>query len=132
MAEISLAPAKRRIIGAALATAALAASLSAVPAVARAPFDGTWSVLIVTDVGSCDRAYRYALHIANGRVYYDDPSFNVSGHVDARGHVSVGVSAGGQRASGTGQLSGGYGQGRWSGHGSTSSCSGHWEAERRG
>jgi len=101
-------------------------------ALAGAPFDGHWSVLIVTDAGTCDRAYRYALNIVDGRVTYDDPSFDVSGHVDARGHVSVSVSAGGENASGSGQLSGNYGRGRWRGNSSASACSGHWEAERRG
>ena len=37
-------------------------------ALARTPFDGNWSVLIVTDAGDCDRAYRYALVIRDGRV----------------------------------------------------------------
>ena len=124
---------RRSVIFAGLTTAMLAGSLWSTPAaVARTPFDGRWSVLIVTDAGTCDRAYRYALDIVNGRVTYNDPSFNVSGHVDGRGHVSVTVSAGGQRASGSGQLSADYGQGQWSGHSSTSACSGHWEAERRG
>lgn len=99
---------------------------------ARSPFDGSWSVLIVTDAGTCDRAYRYALHIANGRVFYDDPSFSVSGRVDPRGDVHVRVSAGGEQANGSGQLTANSGHGLWSGHSSTSSCSGHWEAERRG
>jgi hypothetical protein len=124
---------KRRIVLAGL-TAMMLGGLpgTALSAVARASFDGTWSVLIVTDAGTCDRAYRYALHIGNGRIYYNDPSFNVSGHVDARGHVNVTVSAGSQRANGSGQLSGDTGQGLWSGHSSTSECSGHWEADRRG
>ena len=101
-------------------------------AMARKSFDGAWSVLIVTDAGGCDRAYRYALRIANGRISYDDAAFDVSGNVDARGHVNVRVSAGGQHASGSGQLSGDSGQGRWTGRSSNSSCSGHWEAARRG
>ena len=117
----------------ALTLATLATSLWTAPAAnARASFDGRWSVLIVTDAGTCDRAYRYALDIVNGRVTYNDPSFDVSGHVDARGRVSVSVSAGGERASGTGELSGDSGSGRWKGYSSTSACSGHWEAERRG
>ena len=61
-----------------------------------------------------------------------DPSFNISGHVDARGRVNVSVSAGGERASGNGELSGDSGRGLWIGHSATSACSGHWEAERRG
>ncbi len=105
---------------------------TAPPAEARAPYDGAWSVLIVTDAGTCDRAYRYALRIADGRVYYDDPSFNVSGRVDGRGRVSVRLASGSQQASGSGRLFGNYGNGRWSGRSSTSQCSGHWEATRRG
>ncbi len=116
-----------------LAGFALAMPLLTAPAAqARTPYDGAWSVLIVTDAGTCDRAYRYALRIENGRVYYDDPSFNVSGQVDGRGRVSVRLSAAGQQASGSGRLSGSYGNGRWSGRSSTSQCSGHWEASRRG
>ena len=124
---------KRSVINAGLTALLLGGSLWIAPAAAaRAPFDGAWSVLIITDAGTCDRGYRYALRIANGRIYYTDSSFDVSGHVDARGHVNVSVSAGGQRASGSGHLSGDSGDGVWSGHSSTSQCSGHWEAERRG
>lgn len=122
-----------------LFTAALLAAspwtASAAPAVPRVSgvtqFDGNWSVSIVTDSGSCDRGYRYALHIANGRIYYDNPSFNVNGMVNARGQVSVTVSAGGQSASGTGRLSRDYGEGTWSGRSAADRCAGHWEAERR-
>jgi len=121
-----------------LATALLAIPLtaaSAAPAVRAAAsvaqFDGNWSVSIVTDSGSCDRGYRYALHIADGRIYYDNPSFNINGQVNARGQVSVTVSAGGQSASGTGRLSRDYGEGTWIGRSASDRCSGHWEAERR-
>jgi hypothetical protein len=121
-----------------LATALLAIPLtaaSAAPAVRAAAsvaqFDGNWSVSIVTDSGSCDRGYRYALRIANGRIYYDNPSFNINGQVNARGQVSVTVGAGGQSASGTGRLSRDYGEGTWIGRSASDQCSGHWEAERR-
>ena len=103
---------------------------SAAPA-SVAQFNGNWSVSIVTDSGSCDRGYRYALRIANGRIYYDNPSFNINGQVNARGQVSVTVSAGGQSASGTGRLSRDYGEGTWIGRSASDQCSGHWEAERR-
>jgi len=123
----------RSVCLAVLGVVALSGSLWAKPAATtRTPFDGAWSVLIVTDSGTCDRAYRYALHIVNGRITYDDPSFTVSGHVDARGSTNVTVSAGSERASGSGQLYGDHGEGQWSGRSSTSQCSGHWEAERRG
>jgi hypothetical protein len=124
---------KRSLLLAMLAALALGSLLwGAPPAKARSSFDGNWSVLIVTDAGSCDRAYRYALQIANGRITYPDQTINVTGHVDGNGHVYVRVSAGGQYASGSGGLYGNSGAGRWSGRGSTSSCSGHWEADRRG
>jgi hypothetical protein len=123
---------KRSVIVAGLSALLAAAWLWASPsAVASTRFDGAWSVLIVTEQGTCDRAYRYALRIADGRVYYDDPSFSVSGGVDGAGRVQVGLSAGGQSANGYGRLSGNYGEGSWSGHSSTSQCSGHWQAERR-
>jgi hypothetical protein len=121
---------KRSVLLAMLSTLALG-SLSSAPATARSSYDGSWSVLIVTDSGACDRAYRYGLEIVNGRVTYPDQTINVSGHVDGGGHVRVLVSAGGQYASGSGRLYGSSGAGRWSGRGSTSACSGHWEAERR-
>ena len=63
---------------------------------------------------------------------YDDPSFDVSGHVDARGHVSVSVSAGGQRANGTGSCPAITVAACGADTRSTLGCSGHWEAERRG
>ena len=124
---------KRSVILAGLAVLFVTAWLCTSPhAMARTPFDGAWSVLIVTDRGTCDPAYRYALRIADGRVTYDDPSFSVSGVVESSGRVRVGVSAGGQSASGYGRLSGDYGEGSWSGRSTTSQCSGHWQAERRG
>ena len=73
------------------AAALLAASSWTAPAVSAAPgvtqFDGNWSVSIVTDSGECDRGYRYALHIAGGKIYYDNPSFNISGQVNPGGQV---------------------------------------------
>jgi hypothetical protein len=121
---------KRSII---LAAVFLATPLSAKTAApAHTPYDGLWSVAIITDSGTCDRGYRYALRINDGIVSYDDPSFNVTGRVNARGQVSVSLRYGDDVASGTGRLSRDYGQGVWSGHSATSMCSGHWEAERRG
>ncbi len=93
-------------------------------------FDGTWSVLIVTEKGKCDRAYRYPVRISNGSVgYAGQASFNVSGSVGSAGAVTVTVSHGSQSARGTGQLSASDGSGRWTAAGGE--CSGSWTAERR-
>jgi len=124
----------RRSIFAAALLLSLPLSVASAPsvAVARTPYDGQWSVSIITDAGTCDRAYRYALRIENGRVYYDDPSFDISGRVSANGQVTVIVRHGEQQAVGSGRLSRDAGAGVWRGRSPGSQCSGHWEAERRG
>ena len=101
------------------------------PAMAGTPYDGTWSVSIITDAGDCDRGFRYAVLIVDGRLVYNDPNFDVFGEVDRHGRVVVRIRAGESEANGTGRLSGNYGDGEWSGRSPTMSCSGHWEAERR-
>ena len=105
---------------------------AAPPAHAATPFDGRWSVSIVTESGdTCDRAYRYALRITDGNITYDDPAFDVSGRVAPNGQVRVVVRHGQQEAVGTGRLSQDSGQGTWSGQSPSARCSGYWEAERR-
>lgn len=97
-------------------------------------FDGQWSVLVITEAGTCDRAYRYPVRIARGRVGHADPantSFNISGRISAGGAVRVSVSRGDKRADGIGRLTrAGGGGGTWKS--SRGECSGRWTAERRG
>jgi len=113
----------------ALIAVSFAGALSAAtPAIATANYDGLWSVVIVTEKGSCDRAYRYPVRISNGAVQNDGPSLiNVSGKVGGNGAVTVMVSAGDKSATGTGKLSAKLGGGKWSG----GECAGTWQAERR-
>ena len=113
------------------ALAILAATVPAsAPASARSNFDGTWSVLIVTQKGTCDRAYRYPVKIDNGSVgYAGDASFTVSGKVGDNGTVTVKVARGSQSANGQGKLSSTDGSGMWVA--GTGDCSGTWTAERR-
>jgi hypothetical protein len=107
-------------------------ALTSTRAPARTSFDGNWSVLIVTDTGSCDRGYRYGLSIRNGQVFYEgSAAVNVDGRVSPNGRVQVRVWAGSQSANGVGRLSATYGSGNWRGAGSASSCAGTWTAERR-
>jgi hypothetical protein len=109
-----------------------AACLATAPASARTPYDGTWSVLIITRSGPCDPAYRYGLSIRNGTVIYEgSAAVNVAGRVSGNGAVSVRVSAGSQGASGSGRLGRSTGGGNWRGTGSMGTCSGVWQAERR-
>jgi len=117
-----------------LALLVAAAPLVAVPlpVAAQAAFNGTWSVLIITDDGPCDRAYRYPVRVANGQVSYaGQADFDVVGRVARNGAVRVTVSRGSQRASGSGRLGDGWGTGTWRGVGD-GVCSGRWTAEKRG
>jgi len=109
-----------------------AAVFSSAPASARTPYDGNWSVLIVTRSGPCDQAYRYGLSIRDGAVFYEgSASVNVNGRVNKAGFVDVRVSAGSQGAAGSGRLGRTYGEGQWRGIGSMGTCVGTWTAERR-
>ena len=102
----------------------------AAPVASAKGHDGSWSVLIVTEKGTCDRAYRYPVKIENGSVgYAGSASFNVTGKVGANGAVVVTVSRGKQSATGTGRMSGTDGSGTWTA--ASGECSGTWTAERR-
>jgi len=124
------------LIGAALLAGGITAGNSQAAPSGKAGYDGLWSVLIITESGECDRAYRYAMRIAKGDVRYQgDPGgidIDISGRIDDRGHVNVTVSRGQQFANGTGRLATDRGAGTWKGKSSTAECSGRWEAERRG
>src|SRR5215468_2373080 len=112
----------------ALATLTAATAYAAMPAQAKTNFDGNWSVVIITEKGTCDRSYRYPVRISDGSVgYAGEASFNVAGRVAPNGRITVSVSHGESRASGTGQLTGDSGAGSWRG----GECSGTWQAERR-
>ena len=116
-----------------LGAAVAAASLLAPQAQAQTKrFDGTWSVEVITEQGACDRAYRYSVIIQNGRARYGGPeSFNVSGQVQQNGTVAASISRGQDSANVRGRLSGSTGTGTWSTSGGRT-CSGNWNAEKRG
>ena len=110
---------------------ALAASIPALrPADAVPNYDGTWSVVIVTQQGICDPSYRYPIRITKGNlVNAGTAQVTISGKVGKNGAVVVNVSAGDKHATGTGRLGGKTGGGSWSG--GNGLCSGIWQAERR-
>ena len=90
----------------AAALALAAGALAPQSAAARTNFDGSWSVLIQTNSGQCDRGYRYGLTIRDGQVFYEgSASVNVDGQVNRKGAVRVRLWAGSQSANGTGRLS---------------------------
>jgi hypothetical protein len=110
-----------------------AAAAKRQPGHATGAYDGLWSVLIITEKGTCDRGYRYAVRIKGGRVGHADPansSFKISGSVGGGGAARVSVARGSQSAAGSGRLTRDSGAGRWTS--SKGECSGVWQAERRG
>lgn len=114
-----------KLLSAAFMLAALASSSAA-----SAPYDGDWSVVIITDQGNCDRAYRYPVTIEDGRVRYGGTAdFEASGKVSSKGVVQVTIRRGQQGAEGRGKLSEGSGSGTWKS--SAGECSGSWTAEKR-
>ena len=113
-------------------TLAFCIATSASTAVARTNYDGNWSVLVITQSGACDRAYRYGVQISDGNLFYEGAApVNLQGRVARDGSVRVSVAAGEQRADGSGRLFGDHGGGSWRGQGSAGTCAGRWEAERR-
>ena len=101
------------------------------PAVARTPYDGDWSVVIVANGGACDSSYRFGVQVADGLVINDGGLATVQGRVTPTGLVRVSVRAGSQWANGSGRLTGKRGGGVWRGQGMNGNCGGTWIAERR-
>jgi hypothetical protein len=99
------------------------------PTAATPGYDGLWSVVIVTESGTCDRAYRYPVRITKGSlVNVGESPIAISGKVVGNGAITVSVSYGDKSANGYGRLSGDAGAGSWKG----GQCAGTWQAERRG
>ena len=116
------------IFGAALLACA---SLVTSDATAATPYDGYWSVVIVTQRGACEPAYRSSVSISDGNVRGSDGMASVYGRVGRSGAVSVVVTSGTQSARGNGRLGRSSGSGVWAGRGSAGVCSGRWTAYRR-
>jgi hypothetical protein len=109
-----------------LALAVIASTVSV--AAASTPYDGRWSLSIVTKSGACD-TYNFPVNIANGNVTFPG-LVRASGRVAKGGLVRVAVAAGDKSASGSGKLTLGSGSGRWTGKSGNDRCSGSWTAQR--
>ena len=104
-----------------------ALSLAATPAAASsAPFDGSWSVKIVTQKGTCDSGATVPIRVTNGSIASDLSVVKVSGQVAGNGSLSVNVGHGLEHANGVGRLTDTTGSGTWKG----GLCSGTWTAAK--
>lgn len=113
--------------------AIVAGGLSASAAAAQsARYDGNWSVLVLTEKGECGRVYRFPIVIEDGQARYGgNEGVAVTGSVAANGAVRGSIGAAGTSVNVSGRLAGAAGGGTWTA-GGLRSCSGRWEAEKRG
>jgi type 1 fimbria pilin len=111
-----------RIVALLLASALTA---SAAPVMAQTPYDGLWSVTIVTRTGSCEPSARSTLTVADGKI--SAAGADVSGSIGREGIVRVSING----AYANGHLNGNAGSGKWNGASAGIPCSGHWEASRQ-
>ncbi|AWN38450.1 hypothetical protein [Methylobacterium radiodurans] len=120
--ELALAPA--------LLLVAVPAQAIAAPLENR--FDGTWSVVAMTETGSCRGPYHYPIVIRGGTV--DEASGNAadaSGRAGSDGRIAGTIRQGPATIAVSGRLRGSAGKGRWILDG-LASCAGRWTARRTG
>jgi hypothetical protein len=102
-------------------------ALAATPAAASSePFDGSWSVKIVTQKGTCDSGATVPIRVTNGSIASDLSIVKVSGQVASNGSLRVNVGHGLEQANGVGRLTDDAGSGTWKG----GLCSGTWTAAK--
>ena len=111
-------------IATAFSVLVLVGSFSA-PDFAQQPYDGVWSVTIVTKSGGCEPTASSTLTVSEGKI--SASGANVSGSIGREGLVRVSING----AYANGQLSGNAGSGKWNGASAGIPCSGRWQAARQ-
>jgi hypothetical protein len=114
-----------------LSAVAFGLSLAAAsPASAQSLHDGTWSVRMVTDSGSCDASYSYSVAVTNGQVRpirtADAASTVVNGQIGPDGDVALDIRRSIAQASAQGRVKGKSGSGTW--RLNMLGCQGRWTA----
>lgn len=100
-------------------------ALAAAPASAQTPYDGLWSVTVLTKSGSCEPSTSSILTVTDGKITAQGAP--ISGSVGREGLVRVSING----AYANGQLNGNSGSGKWNGASAGVPCSGRWEASRQ-
>lgn len=120
-----------RIFAAAALGAGMAVAGHAVAGPQQAAYDGTWSVRLVTEAGTCDRQYDAVVRIADGRVtpMASGSAASVSGGVGGDGRVALDIRKSLARADAYGRLQARSGAGVWKVD--MLGCTGRWTAQRQ-
>jgi hypothetical protein len=92
-------------------------------------YDGVWNVAFTTLRGNCSSTNSVPFSVLGRRVSSAGGG-RVTGGIGRGGRVSVAISVGASRATGSGRLVGNTGAGRWSGIITGDRCSGTWRAAR--
>jgi hypothetical protein len=116
------------VLGAAAAPAPADAAIKA-RMVRAGAYDGIWNVLFATQVGNCSSNNSVPFTVTGARVSSAGGG-RVTGGIGRGGNVSVAISVGASKATGSGRLAGNSGAGRWSGIITGDRCSGTWRAAR--
>ncbi len=96
---------------------------------ARSAYDGSWDLVFVTQTGTCDPTYNFAVNVSDGVVTHPN-LVRFKGYVAKSGSVHASVTVHDKFASGTGRFFGTSGRGKWSGRAGGARCSGYWTAQR--
>jgi type 1 fimbria pilin len=110
-------------IGLVLFASVLTGAIS--PALAQSPYDGLWTVTIVTSSGSCEPSASSTLTVTDGKI--SAAGADVTGSVGREGLVKVSING----AYANGQITGNTGSGKWNGASAGIPCSGRWQASRQ-
>jgi hypothetical protein len=97
-----------------------------------ADLDGSWTVRVFPERGTCDHLSNYNVRVANGHIVYNShTSVSLSGTISPQCTVMVSIRHLDDIAYGSGHLGERAGKGVWHGLGKDGGCSGRWEAHRR-
>ena len=118
----------------AFALAAAFAILGFAPPAMAAPYDGSWTMIVMTTNGHCG-TIKVGLAISAGKISSTSGKFvirpiKVAGIVSGSGATKMNAVAGPRKAQGIGRFNGSRASGKWNGTRPSGVCSGVWTATR--
>jgi hypothetical protein len=125
------------MIGNALRAVALAAAFATISFAAlakAAPYDGSWTMVLVTTSGHCG-TIKMGMAVKGGLISATSGKFvrhkiSLAGRIAGSGQTKINGVAGPRQAIGTGRFTKVKGSGKWNGTGPSGVCSGVWTAVR--
>jgi hypothetical protein len=125
------------MIGNAMRAVALLAAftlLSFAALAKAAPYDGSWTMVLVTTSGHCG-TIKMGMAVKGGLISATSGKFvrhkiSLAGRIAGSGATKINGVAGPRQAIGTGRFTKVKGSGKWNGTGPSGVCSGYWVAVR--